>query len=383
MRGNIPPAINDDFVRTGTAHILAISGMNLTIVAGVLLSLGVWLFGKKGYIYIWLALGSIWLYALLTGMNPPVFRAAIMVSLFLAAELLGRQRSADTALALAAAIMVGINPQLLWDASFQLSFMAMAGLIFIFPPIQSAGRKAVNATMGEGGAVVAVSNFMVDSLSVSLGAIIAVWPLIAYYFGVISPAAPLVNLLALPALPGIIVSGALAGGLGLVILPVAQAIAWLTWLFASYLLLVVKVTAAIPAIEGGRIDTTLIWVYYSGLALVVWSIRHRGNVARMVSKVTTRLKSGVARPFSSVPRRWVRWVIPPLLVIAILVWVMAVTMPDGDLHVTFLDVGQGDAVLVQRGSQQVLVDGGPSPEAISLGLSRKMPFWDRTIDLFV
>jgi len=95
-RGTIPSPLKDDFTRTGTAHLLAISGLHLSIVAGILLSLGIWLFGRRRYTYIWLALGIIWLYALLTGMHPPVIRAAIMVSLFLTAELLGRQRSAIT-----------------------------------------------------------------------------------------------------------------------------------------------------------------------------------------------------------------------------------------------------------------------------------------------
>jgi competence protein ComEC len=91
IRYNIPADIKADFVSTGTAHILAISGLHLSIVAGILLSVGIWLFGRKRFIYIWLALGTIWLYALLTGMQPPIVRGAIMASLFLAAELLGRQ----------------------------------------------------------------------------------------------------------------------------------------------------------------------------------------------------------------------------------------------------------------------------------------------------
>ena len=83
---------------------------------------------------------------------------------------------------------------------------------------------------------------------------------------------------------------------------------------------------------------------------------------------------------SKLPRKWL---IPPLLVAAILVSFLAVTIPDNRLHVSFLDVGQGDAILIQKGSQQVLVDGGPSPQAIGLGLGKKMPFWDRTIELVV
>ena len=113
IRGNIPLPVKTDFTRTGTAHLLAISGLHLSIIAGILLSIGIWLFGRRHYIYIWLALGTIWLYALLTGLHPPIVRGAIMASLFLTAELLGRQRSAITALTFAAAIMVGISPYIL------------------------------------------------------------------------------------------------------------------------------------------------------------------------------------------------------------------------------------------------------------------------------
>ena len=94
IRSNIPLSLKNDFARSGTAHLLAISGINLSIMAGILLSMGIWLFGRRHYLYVWLALGIIWLYALITGMHPPVVRGAIMASLFLVAELLGRQRSA-------------------------------------------------------------------------------------------------------------------------------------------------------------------------------------------------------------------------------------------------------------------------------------------------
>ncbi len=371
-RGNIPPAVKTDFAHTGTAHLLAVSGLHLSIIAGMMLSFGIWLFGRKRYIYVWLALGAIWLYALLTGMHPPVLRAAIMASLFLAAELLGRQRSAATALAFAAAVMVGISPQILRDASFQMSFAAMAGLVFIFPLVQSLFRRAVRAALGESGMAVSAANFTVDSLSVSLGAIIAVWPLVAYYFGIISPAAPLATFFALPALPGVIFSGALAGVLGMIALPLGQVIAWLAWLFLSYMLLVVGVfSAVIPFIEGGFFDARLIWIYYGALAVIIWL------VARTVRE--SELGPGDSGRVTKLPAK------PVLLSLlaAVLVSVVVVTMPDDNLRVSFLDVGQGDAILIQRGSRQILVDGGPGPQAINLALSKKMPFWDRTIDMVV
>jgi competence protein ComEC len=385
IRYNIPASIKDNFVQTGTAHILAISGLHLSIMAGILLSIGIWLFGRRRHIYIWLALGTIWLYALLTGMHPPVVRGAIMASLFLTAELLGRQRTAITSLAFAAAIMVGINPQILWDASFQLSFLAMAGLIFIAPPFMSLGRKAVSATIGEQGVGVSLASIITDSFSVTLAATIAVWPVVAHYFGIVSLVGPLATFLALPALPGIIAIGALAGLIGLFALPIAQAMGWLTWLFTSYMLLVVNGLAPLPlsSIEVSTVDPVLIVVYYLVLAAAIWLGSNWKRLEPQMSKAKTWLRSVAGKSAELFPRLPKRWVIPPLLVLAILASVAAVTMPDNNLHVSFLNVGQGDAILIQKGNQQILVDGGPSPQAISLELSNKMPFWDRTIELVI
>jgi len=78
-----------------------------------------------------------------------------------------------------------------------------------------------------------------------------------------------------------------------------------------------------------------------------------------------------------------KWIIPPLLVAAIMASVAAATIPDDNLHMSFLDVGQGDAILIQKGNLQVLVDGGPSSQKINLELGQKMPFWDRTIELVI
>ena len=81
---------------------------------------------------------------------------------------------------------------------------------------------------------------------------------------------------------------------------------------------------------------------------------------------------------------WQKWAILPLLIAVILVWTAVINMPDDKLHVTILDVGQGDAILIQTpNGQDILIDGGPSPQAIGLQLGKKMPYWDRTIDLMV
>ncbi len=377
MRGNIPDALSDSFARTGTAHVLAVSGLHLGILAGMLLSIGAWLFGKRRHTYIWLALAAVWLYAMITGMNPPVVSAAIMASLFLAAGLLGRQRSGFTALAFAAAVMVAASPQILWQASFLLSFASMTGIILISPRLQDWGRDKVTRTLGEDGVAVSLAKLVIDSFSVTTGALVAVLPLIAYYFGIVSLVAPLATLFALPALPAIIVTGALAGGAGLIALPLARFIGWFAWLFLSYLGLVVNVFDALPlASVQTRIGISIVWGYYAVLSLAVLYFHRRQAAAELLS----RLRYGIIGAMS---RLRMKWIIPPLLVAAILVSVAAVTMPDDRLHVSFLDVGQGDAILIRRGSQQVLVDGGSSPRAIGLALGKEMPFWDRTIELVV
>jgi len=381
IRYNIPADIKYDFTATGTAHLLAISGLHLSIMAGILLSIGIWLFGKKRFIYIWLALGIIWLYAVLTGLHPPIVRGAIMASLFLSAELLGRQRTAITSLAFAAAVMVGINPPILFDAAFQLSFLAMAGLIFITPPLRSLGRRLVGATLGEKGVAVSLANIVSDGFSVTLAATIAVWPLIAHYFGVVSLVGPLATFLALLALPAIIVTGAAAGLVGLAFVPVAQGIGWIAWLFNSYLLFIVGGFAALPlsSVEVGSVSPAFITGYYLALAAIVGLVSRRGWAERAKSW----LRSGASRSSLVVSRLPWRWVVPPLIILAVLTSAAAVTMPDDELHVSFLNIGQGDAILIQRGSQQVLIDGGPSPQTLTMELGDRMPFWDRTIELVV
>jgi competence protein ComEC len=381
IRYNIPDSIKDDFARTGTAHLLAISGLHLSILAGILLSLGIRLFGKRRHIYIWLALGVIWLYATITGLNPPVVRGAIMASLLLSAELLGRQRTAVTSLAFAAAVMVGIDPRILWDAAFQLSFLGMAGLIFIAPPLMGLGRKLVGKTIGEEGAGASLANIVTDSFSVTLAATLAVWPVVAHYFGIVSFAGPLATFLALPALPALIVLGAVGGLVGLAFLPIAQGIGWLAWLFASYMLIIVRGLASLDlsATQAGAVNAPFIASYYTVLAIVIWLV----NSQKRLPKVADWLKEGTARSTGLVSRLPLKWVVPPLLVLAVLASTAAASMPDDKLRVSFLNVGQGEAILIQKGSQQVLIDGGPSPQLLALGLGDKMPFWDRNIEMVV
>jgi len=387
LRGNIPDSLYEAFSRTGTAHLLAISGLHISIIIAMFLSFGILVFGRRRSIYIWLTLALTWLYAILAGMHPPIIRAAIMGSLFLIAEYLGRQRSAIIALAFAAAVMVGVQPHVLWSVSFQLSFLAMAGLILLYPYFQTWGRKGVASLFrAREGRIAAVGNMITDGFAATLAAIVAVGPLIAYNFGVVSLVALPATFFSLPALPFIIVTAALVAFAGLIASLVAQILGWLAWLFLSYLVFVVQGFDALPhaSLEVASVSTWHILGYYAILAGVIAFLNHRKQLADFSSRLTSGIKKvaeGIPKPrlgFST------KWLILPLLVVVILVWSIVLTTPDDKLHVSFLDVGQGDAILIQTpNSQDILIDGGPDPQKINLELSKKLPFWDRTIDLVV
>jgi len=384
IRGNIPSGVQEAFSQTGTAHLLAISGLHLGIVAGLMLAIGIRLFGRRYYLYVWLALITIWLYALLSGMHPPVIRGAIMASVFLTAELLGRQRSAFTALAFAAAVMVGLNPQILFTASFQMSFLAMAGIITIYPRLRGWGDNILAARLEKHPLAFKFAGFINDGFCLTLAAVIAVWPVVAYHFGIVSLVSLPATLLCLPVLPVIITIGGLTAGLGMIALPVAQISGWLAWLFLSYLLLVVNFFAALPFshIEFGSFGAPLAWAYYIVLAAGLWLATNHRRLSGIKSKT-----AAIARPIIDssgfIPRIPKKWLITPLVLVAILTITAVAVKPDDRLHVSFLNVGQGDAILIQKGDYQILIDGGPSPQAVCLEIGDSMPFWDRTIELVV
>ena len=149
--------------------------------------------------------------------------------------------------------------------------------------------------------------------------LIAICPVVAHYFGSISLLAPLATVLALPALPGIIITGILAGGLGFIALSAAQVMGWLTWFFISYMILVVSGLAALPlsSMEVGSISPVFIGGYYSALAVAIWLRRYHKKLINFMPGAIVRLKSGVDTSANLVARLARKWIVPPLLVTAI------------------------------------------------------------------
>ncbi|KSV16291.1 competence protein ComEC [Dehalococcoides mccartyi] len=371
-RSGIPEDIQTEFSISGTTHLLAISGANLSILSGILLTALGWVLGKRGYIYIYLTLILIWGYSLLSGFDPPVVRAVIMASIFLAAELLGRQKNALPALCLAAAVMVAFTPSILWSVSFQLSFMSMLGLILVYPMLKELNLRLLERFGLSEGTLRTALGMLLDGLGVSLAAIAGIWPVLLYYFENISLIGPVATLLAMPAMPFIIVLSFLTALVGLVFPAGAVFMGYLTWLPCRYMLTVVSLTASLPGVllAGIRPGAILMGIYYFLLGVLYRAYKH-------FLKIPARSH---ANPSSAIKLRWV------LAGIAVPVLVFSFGLnPSADqkMHVYFLDVGQGDAILIQYQNQDILIDGGPSPQALCNELDKHLPFFDRNIEMVI
>ena len=376
IRDTMPSDVVEAFRNTGTSHLLAISGLHVGVVLGLVVPVSAGLFGGRRGLYLLLPLGVIWLYVVLSGLSPSAERAAIMASFYLAAVALGRQRSALPALGFAAAFMVALNPQVVYDVSFQLSFAAMAGIITLWPSLEAAMRSLFAKVAPGDGWLERLGYWVIASVAVSAAAVIATLPILAFYFHRIALLSIPATLIALPALPLILAASMATAIAGLVLPVLGQIVGWLAWLPLTYLLGIVQ---ALPewVIELDGVSQLLVWGYYGTLVSVLawfWLRRRPFHFAPAVRREPTG--------HANVPVRLLS--LAPLAAVAVLIWSSSWALPDGKLHVTFIDVGQGDAVFVQTpGGGQALIDGGRDPGPVLRVLGERMPFWDKSLDLVV
>lgn len=379
MRDTIPDEVLDDFKKTGTSHLLAISGLHVGILMALVLPMSARVFGRRRSLYLIVPLVAVWLYAVLAGLSPSVVRASIMGTVYLAALALGRPKSILPALGLAATVMVAISPNILWSVSFQLSFAAMAGIATLADPISRKLQGLLGVLDEEGADSHLPIRALAGAVGTSAAAILATMPLTAFYFQQVSLVGLPTTLVTLPMLPFALVFHGLAAVLGLVFQPLGTAFGWLAWGATTYIVQVVHLAAKLPvaSFETGRIAPALVLGYYGVGA--AWFIAHRSGV---LANVTSRVRSSeVSRSGFSASTKWLA---VPLVLAAALIWTAALTNEDGRLHVVFADVGNGDSVLIISPSgRQVLVDGGPEAQDATRLLGGALPFWDRSLDVVV
>ena len=379
LRDRLPDELVDEFRATGTSHILAISGLHVAVLLGVSLAASQWLLGRRRHLYLLAPLTLLWLYALISGMSPSVTRAAIMGTVYLAALFLGRPRSVFPALAFAAAVMVALNPQVLWSVSFQLSFAAVAGIALMAEPIAGRLKILLGARPDEGISPPPPVGFLAYIAATTVAAIVATIPLIAFHFQSVALVGLPASVLVLPLLPFVLVTQAVAGAVGVASEVVATPLGWIAWLSTKYVTTVVSLFARIPvaSVETGRMGVPLVWAYYGVFVLGYLVVRYR-NRARRVPGTRSLARSSLSLPRVAVP--W--WVLLPAIAGVALLWLAVVSRPDGRLHVAFIDVGQGDSVHITTPSGvNILVDGGPDPLEAVRAMGSRMSFMDRGIEL--
>ena len=401
IEAGIPDELYEKFNLTGASHVIVISGSNVTLVTGVLMALGFRLFGQRGAL--WPTLGGLALYTCLVGGDVAVMRAALMGGLFVVATVLGRQSAALASLAAACWAMTLWNPLMLWDVGFQLSSAATVGLILIGPALTdsftSFGHRLEKSLLRKGNAPnSSQTDFLLprsfgdllrDSLLMTIAASVTTYPLIVHYFGRLSLISLFTNMLIAPVQPWIMIFG----GIGLIVglsgldqiahylLFVPYASLWWTTTIVKWNAAFQGGSVEVAAYGGGAMALT-----YAAILGLCWRKPMAGFLKRIGHKAV-RFSTVEQRETSAGQRLIIlagampTWTAGIVAMVAGLLWWLALTQPDGQLHVYFLDVGQGDGIFIQTPSgRQVLIDGGDDGQQLFAELGAVMPFWDRRID---
>ncbi len=326
-----------DMRRTGTIHLLSVSGLHIGfIVLGINFLLG-WLRFPKKWRIAPLTL-VICFYILMTGMNPPVLRAGIMMLLFYFGEMLGTADNNVNRLSLAALLLLLINPYNLFEIGFQLSFLGTLGVVWIYPLLKE--YLPLNPELH---AKFPVLNSLWQGTLVSVGAQSLITPVIIGYFQLISWSSPLVNIILL--IPAeIIVIGGIVGEILGAVAP------FLGWIILTGVGWVIDLTRLVLDFFGGQF-WSFSWVpswpwpwiagYYLGLVLFLdWLRPNRLTRKRMINA------GGI--------------VIVILAGLNAAIWFQYFEKQESaHFQLSCLDVGQGDAIFLKTPDGfTILVDGG-------------------------
>jgi competence protein ComEC len=397
-QAEIPADVQQAFRRTGTTHILAISGMNFGIVASAAFVVFRWLlafihpvlltgWARKGAAL--LTLVPVGLYALLAGMSPSTQRALIMAAVFLLTFLIEREHDLMNTLAVAALTILVLSPPSLYSVSFQLSFAAVFVILYGFAQIRRREEAAQPVAPGAGARLKrSVALFFLVSVFATAGTL----PLILYYFNMVSFISLLANCVAVPLMG---YAAVLAGLIGAFLVPFSDSAASLCFKLGGVVLsasiAVVKQMSDLPFAAAQTVSPSIIEMvlFYASAGSAIHLIQAwRGQAGPAAS-------GGVAGPpprpqqLRPVFRKDGVLAAPGARAAAgLLVLCLAAGCADAgywiyqrfwhrDLRMTLLDVGQGNAALLELpGGRTVLVDGGGVADnsAFDVGAAVVAPF---------
>ncbi|MTD42803.1 MBL fold metallo-hydrolase [Conexibacter sp. W3-3-2] len=316
----LPDRLRDALRDAGLAHLVAASGQNVVLLATLVLLVGAAL-GLPLSARLGVALVLVALYVPLAGAGPSIQRAGVMGAAGLVAALAGRPASRWYAVLLAAAATLVLDPRATGDVGWRLSFLAVLGLLVAAPPLRAAlVRRRVPGPLA-------------DALATTVAATLATAPLLALTFGQTSLVTLPANVLAAPLVAPVMWTGFVAATLGQGLPAIGAQVASLAALPLELLVAVGVRAAAIPGATAAVPAALVTAVCGLGLAAIRWP--------RVRAATPGLLLALVALGLALAPR--------PEAVLA---------RPAG-LRLAFLDVGQGDATLVQHGDHAILVDAGP------------------------
>ena len=351
----LPAELKQSFQNSGTSHIIAISGFNIAIIAGLAISFfGKW-FGKwKGAIA---ALFAIILYTILVGASPSVVRAAIMGSLSLAGILIGRRNSGLNTLSLTAAAMLAADPYLLWSVSFQLSVTATLGLVlfgnYIQTKIQTILKKILPLEKTKN-----VGSWIGEYLFLTLATQITTIPVLLFHFHQLPLTSLLANPVVLPAQPLLMTTSLLALALAWISPGLGQWISWISLPFISYTIHAVTWFGSLnfPYIQSDQVGIWLILTYYLLLTIP----------AALPGKIVIPALS--VKPAALII---LTGIITSLLIQA------ASRLPKDKLQIT-ISGPEAESILIQTpDDQHILINGQKDRMKLRGFLDSRLPFYNR------
>ncbi len=323
IKDNIPGETMKAVKNSGVAHVLAVSGLHTGIIYAAL-ELIFYRLGLSGtYSFI---IGSIAIifYSFMAGLYPSVIRAAIMIIVFMLAKVVGRENDPVNSLCLSATILLLLNPLTLFSISFQLSYAAVIGIMLFYDPLKKFFER--------------FPRYLRDSIAVVISAQLVVGPVLAYYFYKISIIGFVTNLLVVPLVSIILISGLISGIIGLFFTPIGSVFIKVPGVLLNIIEKIVLASSKLPfaTIIVPALPPISIVLYFAFLALVL-------DLMPFVDKIISKHKKVCA---------------VTLLVFAFI----NVTLSTRGFEVTFIDVGQGDSIFIKTESNKVvLIDGGGMP----------------------
>lgn len=326
-RTDIDYELNTAFKVSGISHVIAVSGLHVSILFGFLYLMT----GRRRVLTALVGIPAVILFAAIAGFSPSVVRASIMQCLMMLAMLFDREYDPPTALAFAALVMLAANPLVITSVSFQLSVGCMAG-IFLFSErirVWLMDAKRLGRWNGK------LTRWFSSSVSITLSAMVFTTPLVAVYFGAVSLVGIVTNLLTLWVVTYVFYGIMLVCAVGCFHGAWASALGWLIAWPIRFVLLVAKTLSALP----------LAAVYTKSVYIVIWLVFCYGLLA-----VFLCMKKKQPALFGSVA-------VIGLCLALTLSW--AEPLMD-ECRVTALDVGQGQCILLQSEGKTFLVDCGGS-----------------------